>query len=79
MSDSLSLSREILFGNTDSVLKLINAGANVNEKDVYGLTPLIQATITNNLTIAKTLIEKGASIDQKDVTGQTPLQWAVNR
>lgn len=79
MSETTSLSREILFGTTDSVLKLIGKGANVNEKDMYGLTPLIQATITHNMTIAEVLLQKGAHIDQKDVTGQTPLQWAVNR
>lgn len=74
-----SVSREILYGTTDSVLKLIGQGGNVNEKDMFGLTPLIQATIVNNQTIAKALLEHGAKIDQKDVTGQTPLQWAVNR
>lgn len=74
-----SLSREIIYGTTDSVLKLISKGADVNEKDMFGLTPLIQSTIVNNITIAEVLLERGANVEQKDVTGQTPLQWAVNR
>lgn len=76
---AISLSREILSGTTGSVIALLNKGANVNEKDNFGFTPLIQATIINNITIAQALLEKGAKVDQKDVSGQTPLQWAVNR
>lgn len=76
---SASLSYEIIFGTRADVLKLIQAGANVNEKDAYGLTPLIEATLKEDLEIAMRLLEKGARIDQQDVSGQTALQWAVNR
>lgn len=74
-----SLSREILYGTPDNVIKLIKSGADVNEKDPFGLTPLIQATIVNNQRIAEALLNAGAQIDQKDISGQTALQWAVNR
>ena len=76
---SISLSREILFGTRASVAKLIKEGADVNEKDPYGLTPLIEATLKADMEIAKLLIHHGAKIDQEDITGQTALQWAVNR
>ena len=42
---NVSISREILYGTTEGVVKLINSGADVNEKDVWGFTPLIETTI----------------------------------
>lgn len=74
-----SLSKTILFGTSAEVRNLIAQGADVNEKDAYGLTPLIEATIKNYIDIAKLLLEKGARVDQEDVSGQTALQWAINR
>lgn len=75
----MSISREILFGTLQGVVKLIKEGADVNEKDVYGFTPLIEATLKEDLEIAKILLENGAKINQEDISGQTALQWAVNR
>jgi hypothetical protein len=74
-----SVSQEILFGTLDSVVKCVRAGADVNEKDIYGLTPLIEATLKKDVGIAKFLLENGAKINQEDISGQTALQWAVNR
>jgi hypothetical protein len=74
-----SLSREILYGTFDSVSALIQGGADVNERDNWGFTPLIQATIMNNFRVAERLLKSGAKINQRDITGQTALQWAVNR
>ena len=76
---SSSLSREIIFGTRERVLKLMQAGADVNEKDVYGFTPLIEAMLKGDIEIAMALLTQGAKIDQPDVSGQTALQWAVNR
>lgn len=77
--ESVSLSHEIIFGTRENVIKWIQAGANVNEKDVYGFTPLIEATLKGDLEIATQLLMHHAKIDQPDVSGQTALQWAVNR
>ena len=74
-----SISKEILFGTFDSVLKCVRGGSDVNEKDVYGLTPLIEATLKKDVRIAELLLEHGAKINQEDISGQTALQWAVNR
>ena len=52
----MSISHEILFGTLEGVKKLIQAGSNVNEKDVYGLTPLIEATLKEDINIAKLLL-----------------------
>jgi hypothetical protein len=74
-----SLSREILYGTDENVKKLIQGGANINERDVWGFTPLIQATLMNKEEIAGLLLNQGALVDLRDITGQTALQWAVNR
>ncbi|HXH55516.1 MAG TPA: ankyrin repeat domain-containing protein [Gammaproteobacteria bacterium] len=74
-----SISKEILFGTFESVVKCVRDGSDVNEKDVYGLTPLIEATLKKDVRIAALLLENGAKINQEDISGQTALQWAVNR
>lgn len=74
-----SISREILYGTYDGVKKLIQSGANVNERDAWGFIPLIQATICNKVDEAKLLLQQKININQRDITGQTALQWAVNR
>ncbi len=75
----LSLSKAILFESPERVYTLIREGADVHEKDPYGLTPLIEATLKQDLGIAQALLEHGANVDQQDISGQTALQWAVNR
>ncbi len=79
MAATQSISREILYGSYAGVKQLIEAGANVNERDVWGFIPLIQATICNKFDEAQLLLQQGAKIDLRDITGQTALQWAVNR
>ena len=74
MSD---LSDEILFGNYANIVTIINNGANVNKRDHYGLTPLIQAAISNNLDIAKLLLEHNAEVNRGDIAGCTALYWAA--
>ena len=53
--------------NRDEVLLkvLIEAGADVNEKDNDGFTPLITASTIGNENIVKYLIEKGANTNEK--------------
>ncbi len=79
MATNQSLSHEILFGSFDSVSALIRQGANVNEKDIYGMTPLIEAVLKESTAIIELLLASGANVDQQDISGQTALQWAVNR
>ncbi|MCY4200242.1 MAG: ankyrin repeat domain-containing protein [Gammaproteobacteria bacterium] len=58
---------------------LIEAGADVNEKDVYGNTPLHWATLRgDDAAIAKLLIEAGSDTETQDSRGSTPLHWAVS-
>ena len=67
------------FGYIDIVELLINNDADVSlAGDRYHLTPIINAAIGGQATIARTLLESGANINDQDViTGFTPLMYAV--
>merc|ERR1719147_205435 len=57
--------------------KLLELGANVNVKDLYGYTPLHYATGVHSnettLKLARTLIDAGAHVNALDRWGTTPL------
>lgn len=74
----MSLTDEILFGSQSSVERSLQQGADVNEIDVYGFTPLIEAAIVNNVEIAELLINHGAEVNSPDITGRTALHWAID-
>lgn len=60
---------------------LLAAGADVNEKDRLGLTPLMVACgkpTAGYKEVAETLIKKGAHINVRDALGYTPLLLALS-
>lgn len=59
------------------VRELITKGANLNEKDKLGYTPLHIATMCNEREIVGLLLENGADVNAKDNIGETPLHYAV--
>lgn len=73
----MTLTEEILQGNESAVRQLLASGADVNELDIYGYTPLIEAAIANNKDIAELLISYEADVNKKDLVGGTALHWAV--
>ena len=73
-----SLADEIIFGTKAGVEDLIRAGADVNEIDAYGFTPLIESAVMNNAPIAELLIHSGAKVNEADLTGRTALHWSVD-
>ena len=73
----MSITEEILKQNKEKVFSLIESGQPVNEIDIHGFTPLIEAAIVNEFDIAKKLIEYGADVKMPDLTGGTALHWAV--
>lgn len=66
----------ILNNDIDLVDSLILSGANVNEKDDMGNTPLIWASKFGYTDIVKSLIGAGANVNQKDLYNNTALIWA---
>ncbi len=75
-----SISDAILKNDLTRIKRLIQAGADVNELDAYGFTPLIEAAIVNrpeSVEIAKLLLSHGADIQGVSITGHTALHWAA--
>ncbi len=61
-------------GDLAKVKEWIAAGADVNEKDADGITPLMEAKTSE---IVKALIEAGADVDAKDRFGYTALKLSL--
>jgi len=54
-------------GKVDLVRTLLDEGADVNERDKYGFTPLMQAVFYNsNAETVRLLLKKGADVNAKD-------------
>ena len=62
-------------GDIEAIEKLIEYGADVNEKS-NGMTPLMFAARYNKVEIMKFLVSKGAKINEKDSKGFTALRYA---
>ena len=63
-------------GHTETVLALINNGANVNSEDQYGKAPLHRASENGHTETTLALINKGANVNSEDQYGKTPLHRA---
>lgn len=61
--DYTPLMLAILYNDDNKVKQLIKDGAKVNEKNIYGETPLIIAIRKKNYTITKYLLENGADVN----------------
>jgi len=64
--------------NDDFVLRtLITLGADLEEKDSEGYTPLIVAIRNRNPKVCRTLLNIGVEVDTRDSSGITPLIHAI--
>jgi ankyrin repeat protein len=63
-------------GRTDIAGVLLDAGADINQRDANDITPLIIAITNNHPGVARFLIQRGADIKATDWYGRTPL-WAA--
>lgn len=62
-------------GHVEVVRTLIDNGANVNARDVFGRTPLHLAV--SHPRVIALLLEAGANVDARDSLSNTPLHRAV--
>lgn len=66
-------------GNLDMVRALLEQGANVDEKEADGWTPLHLAAKYGYKQVVTTLLEKGANVDEKEDDGLVPLHLAAEK
>ena len=66
------------FGPPELIATLLNAGADVNAKDVRGMTPLMLAVATDrqNRSVIEMLLKHGADPVMRSNAGETTLDWA---
>lgn len=69
---SQPLVRAVTTGDLSAVNQLIQAGADVNQRDNIGQTPLIWASRQGRLEIVRSLLRAGADPNVKDQNGGTP-------
>ena len=61
----------------NEIEKAIKNGANVNEVNMYGVTPLMFAVGRSDVEVVKLLIENGANVSAEANGSYTPLFYAV--
>ena len=66
-----SLADAVLYGRASIVQTLIDGGANVNDRDPAGMTPLMIAAAQGETAIARTLIAAGADLAATAEDGTT--------
>jgi hypothetical protein len=70
------------FGNVEYIKRLLKEGADINQFDSEGLTPLLTAIKSlrgnNRIETVKILIKYGADVNLEDVDGWVPLHFAVH-
>src|SRR3954471_14925347 len=66
-------------GNTVQVQSLIEAGADINEKDAAGRTALMIAANRGHTYVVQLLLERGADAGVRDNNGVTAMEAAESR
>ncbi len=63
-------------GDVARASQLLGEGADVNARDAYGATALMNAAHSGNLEMVETLLAAGAEVDARDELGWTALMKA---
>ncbi len=63
-------------GDTETAMKLIKDGANINVSGDKGETPVMAATYHNHVETVKALIDAGADIELQDKNKENPFLYA---
>jgi ankyrin repeat protein len=69
----------VMHKNTDAISLLIQHGALVDEKDIYGLTAFMYASMLGNVDVVSSLLAAGAFINEKENRGRTALMIATEQ
>ena len=63
----------LLGGRVEDVGHLLDGGAEINETDRDGRTPLFVASREGHAAVAELLLDRGADVDKAKQSGATPL------
>ena len=74
---SVDIHQAAMDGNIAAVKQHLDAGTDLEARDVLGMTPLIIAASEGQNEIAELLIANGADVNAKDIDGTTPLDLAI--
>ena len=75
--DPTQLHRAIARGNHTSWVRLIDEGADLNQRDAKGNTPLHLAALQGNLACVQELLEQGGEVNVRNNAGATPLIYGI--
>ena len=78
-SGKAALHRAVLNGDEAQVLKLVEQGATINDKDLDQCTPLQYAVDLNQENIVKILLEHHADADTRDINKTSPAHTAAQK
>jgi ankyrin repeat protein len=70
-----NLSDKMLYKRAQIVQLLVDGGADINQKDIFGKTALIHALETENFSIVEALVNNKADINIKDTEGKNALYY----
>jgi hypothetical protein len=65
------------YGYTDTVIKLLDMGMNIDEPNLLRETALLCACRAGRLAVVKLLLERGANATTADYGGTTPLHYSI--
>ncbi|MGH8279052.1 MAG: ankyrin repeat domain-containing protein [Gammaproteobacteria bacterium] len=64
-------------GDDKLVREMITHGADVEVRDPSGLTPLIRASVFDQLGAMKILLQHGARVNAPDISGHSAMYYAT--
>ena len=73
----MNIFRAAATGNIGRIEELLASGADVNQQDIFGDTPLHGAARYGHANAIRMFIEAGALVNQQDNGGRTPLHLAA--
>lgn len=79
MSAKDELLQAVEQGDTVAATAALDAGANVDAADRYGVTALLRAAGRGEPEMIDLLLERGAAVDKSSDQGNTPLMLAAAR
>lgn len=72
------LSQAAYDGRNDIVKLMLEAGADVNRVQIFGMTPLLNALSNGHVEVVQTLLKAGARADARDSGRTSALMYAVD-